>query len=388
MIDVPSPFAPKSAKSSRIRSSANIIVTKFMNSLMYDGKKSAAEGIVYGALDIIETKTKQDPLAGVPRRRCDNVDAGDRSALAPRRRRHLPGAGRSAPASAVRRSAIRWLITAARERNENTMTERLSAELLDAAEQPRQRRQEARRHAPDGRSQPRLLALPLVTAKQRTSRNSPCPAFMPSRTTATSASWRISMPARPRPPSASSITPARATRSAKSTTAPRPWTGWSRSRSAASPSRRPRRPLLERQAPQHHRHPRPRRLHHRSRAFAARARRRRVRARRQPGRRAADRDRLAPGRQVQRAAHRASSTRWTRPAPTSTTASTTIIDRLGAKPIAIQLPIGSENDFKGIVDLVRMKARGLGRRRPRREVRRRRDPGRPGREGRGISRDS
>ena len=59
---------------------------------------------------------------------------------------------------------------------------------------------------------------------------------------ATSASVRISMPARPRPPNASCSTPASPTRWAKSTTAPRPWTGWSRSRSAASRSRRPRRP--------------------------------------------------------------------------------------------------------------------------------------------------
>jgi SSU ribosomal protein S7P len=40
----------------------NIVITKFMNSIMYDGKKSAAEGIVYGALDLIEAKTKQGPL--------------------------------------------------------------------------------------------------------------------------------------------------------------------------------------------------------------------------------------------------------------------------------------------------------------------------------------
>ncbi|MDB5573739.1 MAG: ribosomal protein, partial [Tardiphaga sp.] len=40
----------------------NIIITKFMNSIMYDGKKSAAEGIVYGALEMIEVKTKQGPL--------------------------------------------------------------------------------------------------------------------------------------------------------------------------------------------------------------------------------------------------------------------------------------------------------------------------------------
>ena len=50
-----------------------------------------------------------------------------------------------------------------------------------------------------------------------------------------------------------------------------------------------------------------------------------------------------------------SPTRWTRPAPTSSSASHDIVDRLGAKPIAIQLPIGAENNFKGLVDLVRMK---------------------------------
>ena len=110
-----------------------------------------------------------------------------------------------------------------------------------------------------------------------------------------------------------------ATRSVKSTTALPPWTGWSRSRSAASPSRRPRRPRSgTTSAPQHHRHPRPRRLHHRSRALAARARRRGGRARRQRRRRAADRNRLAPGRQVPGPADRASSTRWTRSAPIST----------------------------------------------------------------------
>ena len=71
------------------------------------------------------------------------------------------------------------------------------------------------------------------------------------------------------------------------------------------------------------RHPWPRRFHHRGRALAARSRRCNLRARRQPGRRAADRDGLAPGRQVRRAARRRSSTRWTRPAPISSIASTT-----------------------------------------------------------------
>ena len=121
------------------------------------------------------------------------------------------------------------------------MTERLSARAARRIEQQGERRQEARRHAPDGGSQPRLLALSLVrpaTAKEFHQ----CPAPIRSRTIATSASWRTSMPARRRRPSASSITPARATRSARCTTAPRPWTGWSRSRSAASPSPPPRPP--------------------------------------------------------------------------------------------------------------------------------------------------
>ena len=105
--------------------------------------------------------------------------------------------------------------------------------------------------------------------------------------------------------------------------------------------------VLERQSPEHHRHARPRRLHHRGRAFAARSRRRGMRARLQPGRRAADRDGLAPGRPLQRSAHRFLSTRWTRSAPTSISACKDIVDRLGAKPLAMQLPIGAESNFKG-----------------------------------------
>ena len=73
----------------------NVVVTKFMNSVMHAGKKSVAENIVYGALDMIEGKTRQQPGQRIPagaRQR----HAVDRSALAPRRRRHLSGAGRGA----------------------------------------------------------------------------------------------------------------------------------------------------------------------------------------------------------------------------------------------------------------------------------------------------
>jgi len=109
----------------------NLVVSKFMNSIMYQGKKSAAEAIVYGAFDIIDTKTKGGPLA-VFQQALDNV----MPAIEVRSRR-VGGATYQVPVEVrnERRQAlgIRWIISAARERNEKTMTERLSAELLDAS---------------------------------------------------------------------------------------------------------------------------------------------------------------------------------------------------------------------------------------------------------------
>jgi len=109
----------------------DVVVTKFMNSIMYDGKKSVAEGIVYGALEMIEGKTKQNPL-NVFQQALDNVMPSIEV-----RSRRVGGATYQVPVEvrSVRRQAlgIRWIITAARERNEKTMTERLSAELLDAS---------------------------------------------------------------------------------------------------------------------------------------------------------------------------------------------------------------------------------------------------------------
>jgi small subunit ribosomal protein S7 len=109
----------------------NAVVSKFMNAVMYDGKKSVAETIVYGALEIIENKTKQNPL-GVFQSALDNV----MPSLEVRSRR-VGGATYQVPVEvrSTRRQAlgIRWIISAARERNEKTMTERLSAELLDAS---------------------------------------------------------------------------------------------------------------------------------------------------------------------------------------------------------------------------------------------------------------
>jgi small subunit ribosomal protein S7 len=107
------------------------VLSKFMNSVMFDGKKSVAESIVYGALDIVESKTKQNPL-GVFQQALDNVMPSIEV-----RSRRVGGATYQVPVEVRtdRRQAlgIRWIISAARERNEKTMMERLSAELLDAS---------------------------------------------------------------------------------------------------------------------------------------------------------------------------------------------------------------------------------------------------------------
>ena len=110
----------------------DIVVTKFMNSVMYEGKKSTAERIVYGAFDIIEGKARVNPIE-VFRAALDNVAP----AIEVRSRR-VGGATYQVPVEVrPERSqalALRWLITAARGRAEKTMAHRLSTELMEAAE--------------------------------------------------------------------------------------------------------------------------------------------------------------------------------------------------------------------------------------------------------------
>ena len=108
----------------------DLVLSKFMNSVMLDGKKSVAERIVYGALDEIEEKTRQDPLQ-MFHQALENV-----MPTVEVRSRRVGGATYQVPVE-VRNErkqalAIRWIIEAARKRNENTMVERLSGELLDA----------------------------------------------------------------------------------------------------------------------------------------------------------------------------------------------------------------------------------------------------------------
>ncbi len=107
------------------------VLSKFMNSVMLDGKKSVAEGIVYGALETVEARAKKDPLA-VFHEALNNVKPNIEV-----RSRRVGGATYQVPVEVrFERSqalAIRWLISAARARSEHTMAGRLSGELMDAA---------------------------------------------------------------------------------------------------------------------------------------------------------------------------------------------------------------------------------------------------------------
>jgi small subunit ribosomal protein S7 len=109
----------------------DIVVAKFMSTIMYEGKKSVAERIVYGALDSLEAKAKSDPLA-VFKQALENV-----APAVEVRSRRVGGATYQVPVEVRtdRRQAlaIRWIIAAARDRNDKTMIDRLSAELFDAS---------------------------------------------------------------------------------------------------------------------------------------------------------------------------------------------------------------------------------------------------------------
>lgn len=106
------------------------VLTKFMNNLMYDGKKSVAEGIVYGALERVEAKMKKAPIE-VFHEALDNIKPSVEV-----RSRRVGGATYQVPVEVrpERREAlaIRWLIKSSRARNEHTMEERLAGELMDA----------------------------------------------------------------------------------------------------------------------------------------------------------------------------------------------------------------------------------------------------------------
>jgi small subunit ribosomal protein S7 len=109
----------------------NLVVGKFMNTIMYDGNKAAAEEIVYGAFEIIQEKMKKDPI---------EVFVEAMSNVKPSvevRSRRVGGATYQVPTEVRSKRqqalAIRWLIIALRARGEKTTKQRLAGELMDAA---------------------------------------------------------------------------------------------------------------------------------------------------------------------------------------------------------------------------------------------------------------
>ncbi len=108
---------------------ANLLVSKFMNYLMVDGKRTVASGIMYEALDTVKAKTKKDELEQF----LELVDKVKPSLEV--RSRRVGGATYQVPTEVrpARREAlaIRWIIEAARKRGEKTMAERLSGEFMD-----------------------------------------------------------------------------------------------------------------------------------------------------------------------------------------------------------------------------------------------------------------
>ena len=110
----------------------NRLVTQLINKVLLHGKKSLAESIVYGAFDIVEQKTGQDPLS-VFKKAMDNV----RPTLEVKPKR-VGGATYQVPMEVNSRRAttlaIRWIVDFSRKRREHTMKERLAAELMDASE--------------------------------------------------------------------------------------------------------------------------------------------------------------------------------------------------------------------------------------------------------------
>ena len=110
----------------------DLVVTKFMNYVMYEGKKAVAESIIYGAFDIMEAKRRDIGPLETFHSALDNVAPSVEV-----RSRRVGGATYQVPVEVRperrRALAIRWLVGAARSRGENTMTEKLAGELLDAS---------------------------------------------------------------------------------------------------------------------------------------------------------------------------------------------------------------------------------------------------------------
>jgi small subunit ribosomal protein S7 len=195
-------------------------LTKFINVIMLDGKKSTAERIVYGALDQVAAKTKEDPLE-IFTRALENV----RPVVEVKSRR-VGGATYQVPVEVrpQRRTALamRWLVEAARKRGEKSMGIRLANELMEAADSRGtavKKREDTHRMAEANKAFSHYRWWASEPSGPSRIRDRPsCPDRPSSSVIATSASWPTLMPVRRRRPNASCSTPGSPTRSGRCTT--------------------------------------------------------------------------------------------------------------------------------------------------------------------------
>ena len=127
---------------------SSLTLAKFINFVMYDGKKATSEKIIYDALEKIKNKTKDDPI-----KIFNEAVANIRPNLEVRSRR-VGGATYQVPQEVKsKRSqtlALRWLLEATRKRKNKTMSDKLFSELMDASQKKRSGYEKTRRYSQDG----------------------------------------------------------------------------------------------------------------------------------------------------------------------------------------------------------------------------------------------
>ena len=167
------------------------LISKFVNCMMYGGKKSTAQRILYNAMNIIQKKTQRRSAEALQEGRRER-QAGAGSEVPPRGRFDLPGAGRS-QSGAANIAGIRWILTYSRARGEKSMEEKLAGELIDAANN---RGNSIKKKEDTHRMAEANKAFAIIGGEEV--REVYASYALHSKKHEISASWRTSMPAKPR----------------------------------------------------------------------------------------------------------------------------------------------------------------------------------------------